>query len=128
MEAEQKLVRYLQAEMKGLDDLLTKTKLIIKKNSSRSEEDFVQVTDYFEQALMRVIFSFHPTKAPENMLGKEYLIFVGTCLGHQTFFVMRESDIGRKPEEDDAISVKKCLMEMAAAVSLKQRETSETRY
>ena len=34
MGAEQKLVRYLQAEMKGLDELLTKTKLIIKKNSS----------------------------------------------------------------------------------------------
>lgn len=104
--------------MRGIDDLMTKAKLILRKH--KSEAEAVQLTDPYEQSLMRLILSFHPTKTLDKLS-----IFVGTFEGQPTFFLMSEP---RKPEAEDAISVKKCLKEMAVAVNLKLRETSETRY
>lgn len=106
--------------MRGIDDLMTKAKLILRKYKSEDAE-VVQLADPFELSLMRLIFSYHPSKTLDDKLS----IFIGSFERQPTFFLMREA---RKPEAEDAISVKKCLKEMAVAVNLKQRETSETRY
>jgi hypothetical protein len=106
--------------MRGIDDLMTKAKLILRKYKSEAAEA-VQLTDPFELSLMRLILSFHPSKHLDDTLN----IFIASFERQPTFFLMQEA---RKPEAEDAISVKKCLKEMAVAVNIKQRETSETRY
>lgn len=59
---------------------------------------------------LKVLFSFHPTRVlPED---PDYPIFIGKCKSYPTYFVqsfiLNEGDL--PDEEDNAISVKKCLI------------------
>jgi hypothetical protein len=69
-----------------------------------------QISNICDEIFMKVLFSFHPTR--EIPSDTAYPILVGTCLGHQTYFiknVKKDSLLS----EDDAISVKKCISEIA---------------
>jgi len=60
---------------------------------------------------MRAVFSYHPNHA-RDMTG---VLRVGTCMRHHSFFMtaidaFRE---GEKLTEDDAVSLKKCLVEIS---------------
>lgn len=51
-------------------------------------------------------------------------------MGHQTFFLQNADEIILKiqPNENDAISVKKCLMEISQVQSVAIREQSDKKY
>ena len=94
----QRLTRYFLSDIRNLDDLLNKAKIILKKSCSKASQketenqEPTQIVDRFDQTLMRILFSFHPSRALTTS-GEEYSIFVGICVGHQTFFVMSKDDV-----------------------------------
>jgi hypothetical protein len=45
-------------------------------------------------------------------------------MGHNTYFVVGKEQDGEKLSDKDAISVKKCLVEISKAYSIKLREFS----
>ena len=64
---------------------------------------------------MRVIFLYHPTRSAGLNDLEEQKIFVGQCMGQATFFIISSDQImlGIKPVDNDAISVKKSIVEIA---------------
>jgi hypothetical protein len=57
---------------------------------------------------LKVLFSFHPNRDLPN--DNHYPIIIGKCYGYPTFFVNSEiSELLEIPNEDDAISPKKCI-------------------
>lgn len=98
----------------------------MKKNAPKVEGQFTKVSEDNEKALLKAVFSFHPTRE----LPKDCEIFVGMCLGHLTFFTMSSDMVllGSKPIEEDAISVRKCVKELANAYALAIKERSDLKY
>ena len=82
-----------------------------------------------DSLFLRVLFSFHPTRdLPSD---SQYPIVVGRCYGYPTFFVnsMSVSVEGfSTPNEDDAISVKKCISKIVKAYQISIKIFSEKKY
>jgi hypothetical protein len=76
---------------------------------------------------LKVLFSFHPTRdLPSD---HNYPIIIGKCYGYPTFFVNSEiSEADSLPNEDDAISIKKCLSKIVKAYSISLKLFSEKKY
>ena len=113
-------------DFKTADDVLTKAKSILRRYSDQNSL-INRITDPLEQIFLRVLFSFHPTRVlPDN---PDYPILVGTCYQHPTFFVqgliLTEEAI---PDEDDAISIKKCINGLMEANTMKIKDCSEKKY
>ena len=75
---------------------------------------------------MRAVFSYHPNHE-RDMTG---VLRVGTCMGHHSFFMTARDAFkeGEKLTEDDAVSLKKCLVEISQAYTLALRDHSEKKY
>lgn len=75
---------------------------------------------------MRAVFSFHPNHE-RDMTG---VLRVGTCMGHHSFFMSSRDAIkeGEKLTEDDAVSLKKCMVEISQAYTLALRDHAEKKY
>lgn len=76
---------------------------------------------------MKVVFSFHPTRElPEN---PDYPILIGKCYNYPTFFVqtliLSEEAL---PNEDDAISIKKCINGIYEAYNQSVKNFAEKKY
>lgn len=86
-----------------------------------------RITDPVELLFLKVIFSFHPSRVlPED---PDYPILIGACYEKQTFFVQGLTLAeGARPDEDDAISIKKCIISIMEAHSLKIKDHAESRY
>jgi len=76
---------------------------------------------------LKVVFSYHPTRdLPEN---PNYPILIGKCYGYPTFFVQAFAlTEGALPDEDDAISIKKCINGIVEHQTINLKEFSEKRY
>ena len=81
------------------------------------------MNDIKDEKFMRVIFSYHPTRK----IDKDSNIIVGMCQGQPTFFVNSSSEQNSKTQ-DDAISIKKCVIEISKAFSLSLKEYAENKY
>jgi len=106
-----KLGRYFQ-DMKSLDDIVVRAKGILKKTCESGEE---LLTDFCENAFMHTVFSYHPNH-DRDITGQ---IRVGTYLGHHTFFI-NGSQV-QEMTEKDAISLKKCMIEISQAFTFSMR-------
>jgi hypothetical protein len=55
---------------------------------------------------------------------------VGTCMGHHSFFMTTRDAVreGEKLTEDDAVSLKKCMVEISQAYTLALRDHAEKKY
>lgn len=108
-----------------------RSKAIIRKNCGSSGNQsynngatliISQINNICEEIFMKVLFSFHPTRdIPKD---SAYPILVGTCLGHQTYFIKNMTKDSLLTE-DDAISVKKCISEIAQKFTASIRDFSE---
>lgn len=111
-----KLSKYFN-EIKSLEDIQSRAKIIIKKNSAHSKgiDQVNQLTNMQEEMFMRTVFLFHPTRAADLNDMEENKIVVGNYEGHSTCFIQSSDQIklGFKPTQDEAISVKKCIIEIA---------------
>ena len=58
------------------------------------------------------------------------VLTVGTCMGHHSFFMTSREAVreGEKLSENDAISLKKCLVEISQAYTLALRDHAEKKY
>ena len=72
---------------------------------------------------MRAVFSFHPNHE-RNLSGE---VRVGQCLGHHTSFI-KQADSEVSLSEKEAISLKKCLVEISQAYTLALRDFAENKY
>ena len=113
-------------EIKTPEDILVRAKNILKRHNNDASS-IVKVQDIVEQVFLKVVFSFHPTRQqPDN---PTYPILIGRCRGFQTFFVNSLSLFeGSIPDEDDAISVKKCLNGIGQAYTDKLKDFAESKY
>eukprot|EP00347_Sterkiella_histriomuscorum_P009398 403341366 len=114
-------------EQKSSEDILARAKSILRNLSDQNQNQLVQVTDLNDQLFLRVLFSFHPNR--ELPSDYKYPIFVGKCQGYPTFFV--NSNLTSEtyiPEDDDAISVKKCLSKIVQAYSLSLKIFAEKKF
>jgi len=95
-------------ELKTSEDILARAKSILRKYSDQNQNSIVQVSDMHDQLFLKVLFSFHPTRdLPSDY---KYPVLIGKCYGYPTYFVNSSvTNNGQEPDEDDAISIKKCL-------------------
>ena len=113
-------------EIKTPDDILARAKSILKAHSDQNST-IIKINEPLEQLFLKVVFSFHPSRVlPED---PDYPILVGQCYGCPTFFVrglaLSEESL---PDEDDAISIKKCITSIMEAFTTKLKLNSEKRY
>ena len=101
------LNRYFK-DIKTPEDILVRSKSILKKYTDQNQSSIVKINNLTEEIFLKTLFSYHPTRdLPEDLT---YPILVGKCQGFQTYFVKTlVLSEGALPDEDDAISVKKCV-------------------
>jgi hypothetical protein len=90
------------------EDIQRKAKSILKRHTDLYLKQAVKLQDIRDEVFLKTVFSFHPSKTlPEHAL---YPILVGSCQNHPSFFVQQHMlSEGALPDEDDAISIKKCV-------------------
>lgn len=113
-------------DLKSADDILTRARSILRRYSDQNSL-ISKISDPSEQTFLKVVFSFHPTRVlPEN---PDYPILIGACYQHPTFFVqgltLTEEAV---PDEDDAISLKKCINGIMESFNNLVKQSSEKRY
>jgi hypothetical protein len=104
---EQKIIlyRYFHEGIKTPDDVVVRAKAILQRACETGQ---TQIKDFREEIFMRTVFIFHPNHE-RDMKGQ---IRIGTCMGHHTFFIKPVGDEENLTEKD-AISLKKCLVEIS---------------
>lgn len=65
---------------------MDRAKAILRKNFEQGKAS--EIKDLREEILMRTVFSFHPNLERAAMKHREHKIKVGSCLGHQSYFVV----------------------------------------
>jgi hypothetical protein len=105
-------------EIKSLDEVTSKSKNLMRRQGMKKVGE---IEDQCDLLLIRTILSFHPTRKIEA----DQRISVGMCQGHLTFFVTQTD---QKQTDEDAISIKKCVVEISQASTLALKEFAEKKY
>jgi hypothetical protein len=71
---DQELAKMIKDEIKSLEDVTSKAKNILRKQSIKGGG---QISDTKEERFMRIVFSYHPTRK----INEESKIVVGMCQG-----------------------------------------------
>jgi hypothetical protein len=115
------LSRYFHDGIKSPEDVLVRAKAILQKACEAGQG---HIQDFKEELFMRTIFSYHPNHE-RDIKGQ---VKVGTCLGHHTFFITNAVESEEKLTEKDAISMKKCLVEISQVYTIALRDFTEKKY
>ena len=114
------LVKMIRDQIKSLEDVTSKAKNILMKQSIKGGGI---ITDAKEDKFMRIIFSYHPTR----VINSQSKISVGICQGQPTFFIADDIN-SEQNNEKDAISIKKCAIEISTAFSVSLKDYAEKKY
>lgn len=117
---DQELAKMIKDEIKSVEDITSKAKSILRRQSMRGGGVIAEAKD---EKFMRILFGYHPTRTV-NELNK---ITVGMCQGQPTFFVS-DNDNSEQITEKDAISIKKCAIEISTAFSASLKDYAEKKY
>lgn len=101
-------IRIYMSLIRQGEDIQNKAKSILKRHTDFYLKQAFKLQDLREEVFLKTVFSFHPSKVlPDNSL---YPILIGSCQNHPSFFVQQNLLAeGAFPDEDDAISIKKCV-------------------
>ncbi len=114
-------------ELKTSQDILTRAKSILRKHSDENQSAIIKIQDINDQVFLKILFSFHQTR--ELPADPRYPILIGKCYGYPTFFVqsfkLSQSNL---PDEDDAISIKKCLNSIVQAHTISIKIFAERKF